>query len=294
MNISKDQQDLIDAYLEDKLTEEMRQRFETMLATDKVFEEEFIFQQSLAETAALDSVKKAMEKARTDNLPDNKSALPEFEMVQNNIKAAKTKNIERQRRHKIRRLLVRVAAVAACILLMGSWVGWTNHLKKDINEELLVVFDETDLRDSDINKESKKTGLRSPKPITNIANREAIIKDKLDEIDTLYHKERFDEALALLEDLQKQLPSGTAQPALRYYEANLYAQTADYTQSIKTLKRLTRKKSDIEDDARWLLGLLYLKTNERRKAKKEFKILAEASKQYKDKARQKLKKHYLL
>lgn len=309
MNISKNQQDLIDAYLSDELTDEMRQRFETMLATDKVLQEEFIFQQSLAETAALDSVKKAMKQARTENLPDNKCAYSEFKMVQNSIKAAKTKNVKRQRRHKIRRLLIQ-AAVAACILLTGSWILWANGLKKDTEKALLAVFNETDLQGlntQDIGKDyalegHNDTKLRSVSAspsaldtVTNTADRELIIKSKLKEIETAYREKHFDEALEILNDLQNQLASGSSlQSTFSYYKANLYAQTADYPQSIKTLRRLTRKKSDIQDDAHWLLGLLYLKTNEKAKAKKQFKILVETSKQYKDKARQKLKKHYIL
>jgi len=341
MGITRKQQEWIDAYLREKLGEDDLQEFETALAGDELFKKEFLFQQSLAKAARLDAVREAMEQARINNLLKNKKVHPKFEIVQNTIKAAKTKNKNRKQWQTIKICLLR-GAIAACILLTGSWIGWTNHLKKDVEKELLAVFDKTDLIGSDINQENKKnkkSGLRSINPVTDTADRAAIIKDKLDkikialsekhadevlrlinnlqmqfdyqseelenykeeiieykldEIDELYREERFDEALSLLQDLQKQLPSGTAQPALKYYEANLYAQITNYTQSIKMLRRLIRQESNIQDDARWLLGLLYLKTNEKTKAKKQFEILAEESEQYKDKARQKLKKHYLL
>ncbi len=335
--MSNDQQNLIDAYLNNELTEEMRQRFEKMLATDKVFEEEFIFQQSLAETAALDSVREAMEQVRMENLLDDTTILPEFKMVQNTIKTAKAKNIKRKQQNVVKIWLIR-GAVAACILLTGLWVGWANHLENDVNKELAEVFDVAAIQDSDINEEIKRSGLRSMEP-TKIADREAIIKEELDkieialsekhsgealeminnlqtqfeyesqrldnykkeiiehklsEIQTAHREKRFDEAIELLKNLQSQLPHGTAQPALKYYEANLYAQTANYDESIKILRRLTRQKSDIQHDARWLLGLLYLKTNEKAKAKKEFETLTQQSEQYKDKALQKLRKHFIL
>jgi len=70
MNISQHQQALIDAYLRDELTEHTKQSFETALASDEIFKKAFIFQQNLAEAAALSSVKEAMEQARVDNLVD--------------------------------------------------------------------------------------------------------------------------------------------------------------------------------------------------------------------------------
>jgi len=45
MNISQQQQNLIDAYLRDELTEGMKQNFEKELTTNEVFKKEFIFQQ---------------------------------------------------------------------------------------------------------------------------------------------------------------------------------------------------------------------------------------------------------
>jgi len=70
MDIPQYQQDLIDAYLRNELTEQMRKNFETSLATDETFKKAFIFQQSLAEAVTLNPVKEAMEQARVDNLVD--------------------------------------------------------------------------------------------------------------------------------------------------------------------------------------------------------------------------------
>lgn len=355
MNIPHHRQNLIDAYLRDELTEEMRQHFENLLATDEVFKEEFIFQQSLLEATALDPIKEAMEQARTDNLLKNKDTNPEFEIVRNSIETARTKNKKRKQRRIMKMWLIR-GAVAACVLFTGFW-AWTNHIEKNVDKELLALFDATDWQGSNIydkgegyhidgQDDSRLRSMTTPvkesvtKPVPDDADKETAIKDKLykiettylekrfnetlqlindlqkkykyrsekldnyraeiikhklEEIETAYHKKRFDETFRLIENLGRQLSSGNSlQPVLRYYKANLYAQTEDYTKSIGILKPLTRQKSDIEDDARWLLGLSYLKINEKAKAKREFKILAEASEKYKEKAQQKLKKHYFL
>lgn len=275
MNISQQQQNLIDAYLRDELTEVMRQNFDRELATNEVFKKEFIFQESLSEAARLEPVKEAMEQARVDNLLDNKTAHPKFEIIQNNLGEAKAENIIYLRRQRIKKFIVRGLA-AACIVLV-SLGGWTTHLKKDVEKELnyVNVILPTDLDD-----------------IQQVSGREEVIEYKLTEAKKAYEAGDFEEALRLFEELKENhyyQPDG-----LIYAQAIAYARIENYTESVTLLEEIIHKKSDIEHDARWYAALVYLKINEKNKAKNQFNTLVQNSEKYESSARKKLQKHYFL
>jgi len=183
MNISQQQQNLIDAYLRDELTEAVRQNFERELATDEMFKKEFIFQQSLMEAARLELVKEALEQARVDNLLYNKTAHPKFEILQNSLGEAKAENVIYLRRQRIKKLIIGGLA-AACIVLM-SIGGWARHLKKDVERELNYV------------------NILLPTDLSNlqqVSGREEVIAYKLKEAKTAYEAEDFEEVLRLFEE----------------------------------------------------------------------------------------------
>jgi len=227
----------------------------------------------LVEAAALDSVKEAMEQARIDNLLDEKTTHPEFEIVQNNIETAKNRNIKTQRQQKVKRWLTR-GAVAACVLLT-SFGGWMDYLKRDIEKDLVEAFNYFPEDSPDLIEVSGGADVAWSK-----------LKKAVNE-------KRFDKAFGLIEVLRKEYDYDRSEE-LTYYEAVLYAQTENYIKSTAILRKLINENAEIKNDARWLAGLIYLKTNEKGKAKKEFEILVTASEKYKNKAREKLKKHFLL
>lgn len=275
MNISYEQQDLIDAYLRDELTEGMRQNFERELATDEIFKKEFIFQQSLTEAARLEPVKEALEQARVDNLLDNKTAHPKFEIIQNSLGEAKTENIIYLRRQRIKKLIVGGLA-AACIVLV-SIGGWARHLKKDVERELNYVNISlpTDLSD-----------------MQQVSGRKEVIEYKLKKAKKAYEAGDFEEALRLFGELRENHYYQSDE--LIYAQAIAYARIENYTKSITLLEKLIHKKSDIEYDARWYAALVYLKINEKDKAKSQFNTLVQNSEKYELDARKKLQKHYFL
>lgn len=275
MNISEQQQNLIDAYLIDELTEGMRQNFERELATDEAFKKEFIFQQSLTEAARLEPVKEAMEQARVDNLLDNKTAHPKFEIVQNSLGEAKAENMIYLRRQRIKKLIIG-GLTAACIVLV-SLGGWSRHLKKDVEKELshVNIVLSTDLSD-----------------MQQVSGRKEVIEYKLKEAKKAYETEDFEEVLRLFEELQKNHYYQSDE--LIYTQAIAHTRMENYTESILLLEKLIRKKSNIEYDARWYVALVYLKINEKNKAKSQFNILVQNSEKHELNARKKLQKHYFL
>jgi len=275
MTISQDQQNLIDAYLREELTGQMKQNFETELASDKVFKKAFIFQQSLAEAIDLDSVKEAMEQARIDNLIENKSVSPELKIVQNTLSEAKTENIADRKWRRIGKLIIGGLA-AACVLLAG-FGGWAIHLKKDIERamyqaNILPSFESVDIQQ--------------------VGGRKDVIEYKWKEAKKAYDVEDFEKTLMLLNELQEDHHYQSDE--LIYFQAVVYTQMDNYNGSIKLLKTIIRKKTDIEYDARWYVALVYLKTNEKSKAKEQFNILVQNSEEHQSEALKKLQKHYFL
>jgi len=275
MNISPQQQNLIDAYLRDGLTEEMKQNFESALATDEVFKKEFIFQQSLAEAADLESVKEAMEQAKVDNLLDNKPAHPEFKIVQNTLREAKAENIKDHWWQRIKKLSI--GGLAAACVVLASFGGWAIHLKNDV---------ERGINHADVSLSSDLGDIQ------HVSGNREVVKFKLEEAKKAYEAEDFDKVFSIFKRLREQYDY---QPdELIYYETTMHARTGNYKESIKLLNELIQKKSHIEHDARWYAALVYLKTNEKIKAKEQFNVLVQHSEKYKSKARKKLQKHYFL
>lgn len=275
MNISQYQQNLIDAYLREELTEGMRQDFERELASNKTFKKAFIFQQSLAEATALNPVKEAMEQARIDNILDNKPIHPEFKIVQNTLREAKTENITYRRWQRIRKLVI--GGLAAACVVLASFGGWAKHLKNDVEKEMNYVDVLYSFESDDIQQ---------------VGARKEVIEHKLKEAKKAYQKEDFERVIKLFDELREK----------HHYQSDdlIYAQAITYTrmgndkESIKLLNELIHKKSDIEHDARWYVALVYLKTNEKIKAKEQFNNLVQHAEKYRSKARKKLQKHYFL
>jgi len=261
MNISQQQQNLIDAYLRDELTEVMRQDFERELATNEVFKKEFVFQQSLIEAARLEPVKEALEQARVDNLLDNKTAHPKFEIVQNSLREAKGENVIYLRRQRIKKLII--GGLAAACILMVSLGGWARYLKKDVERELnyVNILLPTDLGD-----------------MQQVSGRQEVIEYKLKEAKKAYEAGDFKEALRLFGELRENHYYQSDE--LIYSQAIAYARIENYTESIILLEKLIRKESDIEHDARWYVALIYLKINEKDKAKSQFNALVQNSEKY--------------
>jgi len=104
--------------------------------------------------------------------------------------------------------------------------------------------------------------------------------------------EDFEKTLMLLNELQEDHHYQSDE--LIYFQAVVYTQMDNYNGSIKLLKTIIRKKTDIEYDARWYVALVYLKTNEKSKAKEQFNILVQNSEEHQSEALKKLQKHYFL
>lgn len=275
MLISQNQQSLIDAYFRNKLTEEMKHQFETTLVKDKVFKKEFIFQQNLMEAVRLELVKDIVEQARMDNILNNKTRHPEFEIVQNTLQKAKTENTTHHKWRRIRKLII--AGVAAACIVLAGFSGWAMHLKNDVKK----AMNQTNVLDS-----------FSADDIQQVGARREVIEHKLEEAKKAYQAGDFENTLRLLKELKEKYDY---QPDdLIYAQAVVYTQMENYDESIKLLKKIIRKKSNIEHEARWYIALVYLKTNKKNKAKEHLNTLVQHSEKHKVKANKKLQKHYFL
>ncbi len=285
MGVTKTQQILINAYLKNELQGETLQNFEKELETNPVLKEELVFQQSISKAAKLKAVKEAMAQARIHNLLQNKEQYPQLGSVQHNIKEARTINRKQERKQKRRRLLA-FGAIAASVLLV-LFCGWKQQLENKLDKDLVFAM------------EAKLPNVFEPTiiaagPSSEIELSGAIeefIKQKLKDMKKAHVEGRFEEVFIIL----KQLEARDYKPEqLLFYEAGLHAQSEDYEKSSELLNALIQENNDIEYDARWLSGLIYLKLDNTEKAKKEFEVLVKESTEYQNKAREKLKNHCLL
>lgn len=278
MNISEIEQDEIDLHMKGELTNEESKKFDEQLKMNESLKNEFIFQQSLQKAAHLVAVKEAMIQAKISNTIENKNTDPQFKKVQNRIKTAKSINLKNKRRQNVFNLIKRIA-VAACILVVGI-IGWNNYQKSNLenffSHEVAIIVNDLEFKNFNA-PEILEAGARSER-----------IVSKRQKLEQATSEKRFDDAFIIVKELEAFDYYPTE---LQYYEAVFHARKTDYSKSLDILGILTEDKTKFTDKARWLRCLIYLKTNEKIKAKVDLELLKESEK-FKTKAEKKLKQHY--
>jgi len=128
--------------------------------------------------------------------------------------------------------------------------------------------------------------------IQQVSGNREVVRSKLETVKKAYEAGDFEEVLNNIKRLRVQY--GYESDELMYCEAIMHARMGNYTESIRLLNELIQKESPNEHDARWYAALVYLKTNEKIKAKEQLNILVQNSEEHQLKARKKLQKHYFL
>lgn len=272
MNLSEKQQKWINKHLRNELSDIDMQEFNLELENNPEFKQEYIFQQALAKAAKIEAIKKNMELAKINNLLEDKEVHPTFEHVKQNIKAARIKNIKQQKNEKMIKWLI--PSVAAISILIFSMLGTNDQLTSELEKDFSDAYKAVAIHDDHI-PELQDMGARSD-----------VIAIKINKLQIAYNEKQFPEALALLHTLKDQYNYHEDQ--LIYVEAAINSQIGSYAKSIEVLDKLIQSNAEIEYKARWLKGLILLKTNNIKQAQNEFTILAKESEKYKFKAKNKL------
>lgn len=105
-------------------------------------------------------------------------------------------------------------------------------------------------------------------------------KNEQQEAFYLYDRERYQEAAFLFDKLLKQAEA----PALLLYSGNSYMAAGDYDAAIKRLKKLSKLNTEYKHQAQWFLALAYLAKNEPENGKPYLEGLAKQNISYSKKA----------
>lgn len=276
MSITELQQEWIDKYLRDEMDGEALENFNNALKSNKIFKNEFVFQKSLRDAAELEAIRESISQAKIDNAIQNKNADPQFKMIQNSITEARSKNLKIEQRQSLISLVKRIA-VAASILFV-AFVGWNNFRTNEFDKDFEMIVNNIEYKDIK-NKEIQK-----------VSGSSDVIRNKIEKMEKAHKENRFDEAFKFIHELKSsQFKYYPVQ--LQYVEAVMHTQKAGYPKALEILNPIIQGNTIYKNESRWLRSLIYLKTNENIKAKDDLEILID-SKSYRDKAEQKLNKHF--
>lgn len=277
MKITDEQSNLIDAYIKKQLKGEDLEAFENELETNNALKEELAFRQDIRDVIQLKKVKAAIEKAKSDPLigaaTERKIEHPQLEVVHNMIQQTKVENIHRKKR-RIRKILI--VSIAASLLLL-CWIGIKLMLPPrtlpQLAEQHFSTFPKAKLNKVTLGFES-------------ISDNSSEEKQKLIiEAEQAFKSEKWGEVLSIFEDLRNNY--SYENDAMLLYEGIIYYQKANYPIAIKRFEKIintSKNDTSIKHEAHWYLGSLYLKTEQKYRAKEQFKILSQTSVSYRKKA----------
>ncbi len=265
MKITDKQHELIDAYIQQKLTGSALESFERELAENEVLREEVLFRQGIRSVFQVKAVEQVIQQAKTDPLleeaNERKIEHPQLESVHNTIQQAKTENVIRRKR-TIRRLTV--MAIAASFLGMFWMSGlWT------ASEQSLPEL-------ADKNFSTPKVELNYTTPeIESVSATQAGIEALLSEAMEAYDAQEFDKTLAIFDNLRSEYSYETDEMLL--YEGIIDYHKNNYGRAADLLQQITTRNSKIKNEAHWYLALTYLKNNEKDLAKEQLEIVIKQS-----------------
>ncbi len=263
--------DLARAYIKKELIGVALSDFESKLKNNEALQEEVIFQKSILSALRLDMVEEAMSKAKIDNVLEHKTEHPQYEFVRNNMQQARMENARSQRR--IRRWVV-TGLAAACILLVGIF-GLRMNSNPILNNEianLQVVF-------------------APPEPEFEYVKGVDIpteVQDKLDDAKNQYKDNDFDAALNTLNEI----PVKDMKDYILLAKGTIYAKQGNNKESVEPLSKAAQSEDIvIKDEAHYILGLVYLRMENKTKAEKQFNKLSGENEKYRDEADRLLNKY---
>lgn len=257
MKLTDIQYNMAAAYVKGELDGKTLADFEATLKDNEALREEVIFQKSIGSALRLDMVEEATKQAKIDNLLEDKTEHPQFEVIRNNVRQARVDNVRQQKR--IRRWLAGLAA--ACLIGVGSCgddvitgiqtntmiKSWYANLNPFSDDEYELV-NETD---------------QSMEELLQVAEEE-------------YAKGELEAALASLNKIsEEKLPAQTL-----LGKGKIHAQLKNYEESKRLLLLATASDEiKIKDDAHLRLGMVHLRLREKDEAKKQLaQISTEAKK----------------
>ncbi len=277
MKITDKQHELIDAYVQQKLTGSALESFERELAENEVLRQEVLFRQGIRSVFQVKDVEQVIQQAKTDPLleeaNERKIEHPQLESVHNTIQQAKTENTIRRKRI-MRRLTV--MAIAASFLGMF----WMSGLWTVGGQSPIELVNEISLE--------PKVELNYVAPQIESVSAKAGIEDLLSQAMQTYKNKQFDKALEIFDDLRSKYSYETDEILL--YEGNIHFHNKNYGRAVESLQQITTRNSKIKDEAHWHLALTYLKNNEIDLAKEQLKIVIKQSTTHQKDAKSLLKK----
>jgi len=279
---NEDIQDWIIAYLHGDLESNELKKFESILNSDKTLMDELIFQKNLKKAVELNNVKEALRNARDKNSLKEKRDHPDFKIVQSKIKEANSRNVKSFKKKKIKRNLAK-AMVAASVLLFTHFL-YGNWINNDLNEKIVSS--------TDLSFEKLMNPSKNKKTIQQVGARTSTLQYRMENLVSSFNSSNYTEVLNQIKTLEKS--AAVPKKTLQFPKAIVYAKLHKYEESISLLEQIINEKNDTEEDARWLTALLYLKTNNKTKAKDQLDYLAEHSESFQSMSRKILRKHLIL
>jgi len=254
MKLTDTQHDMVAAYVKGELSDKALTDFEATLSNDAALREETLFQKSILSALHLDVAAKAMKQAKIDNLLEDKTQHPKFEVIRNNMQQARMDNANKQKR--IRRWWVGVAA--ACLIGTGIFFDYIRPIGgvNNMMAHWTVKFENPD-----------HSGFENVNGVDNI---EKDIKTAEEQ----YATGEMDAALTTLNLIDEdKLPDHIV-----LAKGKIQAQLKNYEESKQLLLRATESEETIvKDEAHAALGVVYLRLRKKEDAKKQFEQISTES-----------------
>lgn len=237
------------AYIKGELSGTELTDFETALADDEQLQDEVIFQKKLLSALNLNVVKAAMKQAKTDNLLEDKTQAPKFEIIRNSMQQARVENNKQKR---IRRWVM--GGLVATFMLFIGMFGLSDFTN---NQQYAKI--EHEIENWQIDFEIPDSGYED---VSGTGDVEETIKKAKKQ----YAADKPEQALATL----NLIPEEELEDHVLLAKGQINAQLKDYEESSRLLKDAT--KSDeiiVKDEAHLALGVVYLRMGKKEKAKEQ-------------------------
>jgi len=281
MQLTDKQQDMIFAYLNNDLSEAERTEFEAELTTNELLRKEFQLEKAVFMSFEFDKVAASLEKAKENNALKEEREAVEFQVVKNNLQQAKINN--RNKRRRIRRLII-TGIAAACILFV--FFTWIVPMSQEISEDNSIAIDGEIKKTFDIGDSTNE----NPTKLVSVSG---MVRKKLGRVNKAIEENNLVEAQRNIDIVRNQYYEKS--DIVIVYEARIhYLKNENPQKSINLLNGLIENDSAFTEDARWYLALMYLQNSQKKKARQQLDILKETSEKYGNKSKTVLKKYFKL
>ncbi len=163
----------------------------------------------------------------------------------------------------------RVLGLSAAALITGILLIWT-LIPSDNPEKLYEAYYKPMITIS---------------PVTRSYN-SIMVKQYADAIE-MYNKGNYKEASYIFDEMMQENPTFIAP---YFFQGITQLELGNYERAISLLSTVTSQSKDFMKEAQWYLGLCYLKTGEKNKARTYFEILSESGGFYQDQAKELLRR----